>query len=155
MRGRLDQPHRRRPRRPASPQLPRPGDERELPAAPDRPPRADAPAAHAAQQPPITGSGTNESPYTAECTDPQNVDCTTPLFAARSLTDLWANKYVPAYKCPASHPYMYNQSYTPQGTVLPPGVGVLGLGPIGMNITGVETEQAGNLTRPGCTRSGP
>ena len=36
---------------------------------------------------------------------------------------------------------MYNQSYAPQGTVLPPGVGVLGLGPIGMNITGLETRQ--------------
>jgi hypothetical protein len=108
---------------------------------PNAPPTADAPAAHTAQQPPITGSGTNESPYTAECTDPQNVDCTTPLFAARSLTGLWANEYVPAYKCPTSHPYMYNQSYAPQGTVLPPGVGVLGLGPIGMNISGVETRQ--------------
>ena len=72
---------------------------------------------------------------------PANVDCTTPLFAARSLTGLWANEYVPAYKCPTSHPYMYNQSYAPQGTVLPPGVGVLGLGPIGMNITGIETRQ--------------
>jgi RTX calcium-binding nonapeptide repeat (4 copies) len=108
---------------------------------PNGPPTADAPAVHAAQQPPITGSGTNESPYTAECTAPQSVDCTTPLFAARSLTGLWANEYVPAYKCPTSHPYMYNQSYAPQGTVLPPGVGVLGLGPIGMNITGLETRQ--------------
>jgi hypothetical protein len=102
---------------------------------------ADAPAARAAQQPPITGSGSNADPYTAECVDPQNVDCTTPLFAARSLTGLWANEYVPAYKSPTSHPYMYNRSYAPQGTVLPPGVGVLGLGPIGMNITGIETRQ--------------
>jgi len=108
---------------------------------PDRALTADAPAARAAQQPPITGSGSNADPYTAECVDPQNVDCTTPLFAARSLTGLWANEYVPAYKCPTSHPYMYNQSYAPQGTVLPPGVGVLGLGPIGMNITGIETRQ--------------
>ena len=48
---------------------------------------------------------------------------------------------MPAYKCPVSHPYLYNQSYAPQDTVLPPGVGVLGLGPIGMNISGEETRQ--------------
>jgi hypothetical protein len=106
---------------------------------PSAAPTAGAPAVHAAQT--ITGSGTNEDPYTAECTAPQNVDCTTPLFAARSLSGLWANEYVPAYSCPSSHPYMYNQSYAPQGTVLPPGVGVLGLGPIGMNISGRETTQ--------------
>jgi hypothetical protein len=108
---------------------------------PSAAPTADAPAAHAAQNPPITGSGTNEDPYTAECLAPQQVDCVTPLFAARSLTGLWANEYVPAYSCPPSHPYLYNQSYAPQGTVLPPGVGVLGLGPIGMNISGKETTQ--------------
>ncbi len=104
-------------------------------------PAADARAANATQPQRVSGSGTNDDPYTAECTDPTAVDCVTPLFAARSLSGLWANEYVPAYKCPSSHPWLYNERYNPQGTVLPPGVGVLGLGPIGMNITGVKTEQ--------------
>ena len=104
-------------------------------------PTADVRAAHASQPQRVSGDGSNDNPYTAECVDPQDVDCVTPLFAARSLSGLWANEYVPAYKCPPSHPYLYNQKYNPQGTVLPPGVGVLGLGPIGMNITGVKTEQ--------------
>jgi hypothetical protein len=108
--------------------------------APNEAPAADLPAAHAAQQP-VSGAGTNESPYTAECADPQNVDCTVTSFASRSLTGLWANEYVPSYKCPTSHPWLYNQSYAPQGTNLPPGVGALGLGPVGMNISGVILQQ--------------
>jgi RTX calcium-binding nonapeptide repeat (4 copies) len=97
-------------------------------------PTADAPAAHAAQS--VTGDGSNDNPYIAECTEPQKVVCTTPLFAARSLSGLWANEYVPAYKCPTSHPYLFDERYAPAGTALPHGVGVLGLGPIGMSITG-------------------
>jgi hypothetical protein len=100
-------------------------------------PTADAPAAHAAQT--ITGAGSNDNPYIAECTEPQKVVCSTPLFAARSLSGLWANEYVPAYKCPTSHPYLYAERYAPAGTALPHGVGVLGLGPIGMSITGFSS----------------
>jgi len=107
-----------------------------------RPPRGappdDAPAAQAAQA--VSGDGSSGNPYVAECTAPQNVVCTTPLFAARSLSGLWANEYVPAYKCPPSHPYLYDQSYAPAGTHLLNGVGVLGLGPIGMSITGFKTK---------------
>jgi hypothetical protein len=43
---------------------------------------------------------------------------------------------VPAYQCPTSHPYLYDQNYAPAGTSLPQGVGVVGLGPIGVSITG-------------------
>jgi hypothetical protein len=99
---------------------------------------ADAPAAHAAQS--VSGDGSSGNPYVAECTAPQNVVCETPLFAARSLSGLWANEYVPAYQCPASHPYLYDHSYAPAGTHLLQGVGVLGLGPIGMSITGFKTK---------------
>jgi RTX calcium-binding nonapeptide repeat (4 copies) len=100
-------------------------------------PPADPPAAQAAQS--VSGDGSSANPYVAECTEPQKVNCTTPLFAARSLSGLWANEYVPAYKCPPSHPYLYDESYAPAGTSLPHGVGVLGLGPIGMSITGFKT----------------
>lgn len=54
---------------------------------------------------------------------------------------MWANEYVPAYKCPPSHPYLYDHSYAPAGTALPGGVGVSGLGPIGVSITGIKTTQ--------------
>ena len=87
----------------------------------------------------ISGDGTNDSPYVAECADPQNVVCTTPMFLPRSLIGLWSNEYVPSYKCPPSHPYLYDESYHPAGTALPHGVGVLGLGPIGVSITGIRT----------------
>jgi hypothetical protein len=100
---------------------------------------ADAPAARAAQT--ITGSGTNDNPYVAECTQPQYVICNTPLFTARSLSGLWANEYVPAYQCPPSHPFLYDENYAPAGTALPQGVGVLGLGPVGISITGVKMKR--------------
>jgi RTX calcium-binding nonapeptide repeat (4 copies) len=99
----------------------------------------DAPAAHAAQS--ISGDGSNDNPYVAECTEPQYVICNTPLFTARSLTGLWANEYVPAYQCPPSHPFLYDENYAPAGTALPQGVGVLGLGPIGVSITGVRMKR--------------
>jgi RTX calcium-binding nonapeptide repeat (4 copies) len=102
---------------------------------PNGPPTADAPAAHAAQQA-VSGDGSYNNPYKAECDDPRLVDCEVTVFAARSLSGLWANEYVPAYQCPTSHPYLYNQSYAPAGTSLPHGVEVSGLGPIGVSITG-------------------
>jgi RTX calcium-binding nonapeptide repeat (4 copies) len=108
-------------------------------APPSGAPTANTPAAHAAQS--VSGDGSSGNPYVAECTEPQKVVCTTPLFAARSLSGLWANEYVPAYQCPPSHPFLYNESYAPAGTSLVRGVGVLGLGPIGMSITGIKTKR--------------
>jgi Ca2+-binding RTX toxin-like protein len=98
---------------------------------------ADGPAARAAQS--ISGDGSSGNPYIAECADPQNVICTVSAFAARSLSGLWANEYVPAYKCPTSHPYLYDHRYAPAGTSVPNGVEVSGLGPIGVSITGIKT----------------
>ena len=74
-----------------------------------RPARA-APAARAAQQQTVSGAGTHDNPYTAACDDETQNPCVISAFAARSLTGLWANEYVPAYKCPTSHPYLYNKS---------------------------------------------
>jgi hemolysin type calcium-binding protein len=103
------------------------------------------PAAHAAQQKPVTGDGTNDDPYIAPCDNEKQIDCVVSSFPARSLTGLWANEYVPAYKCPASHPFLYSQNYAPFGTALPKGVEVAGLGPIGVSITSTLTVSGGFL----------
>jgi hypothetical protein len=102
-----------------------------------RRPASNAPDARAAQQA-VTGDGTNESPFTADCADPQNTDCTVTAFPYRTLEGLWANEYVPAYQCSSSHPYLLQQGFAPGGTSLPPGVAANGLGDIGMSITGVK-----------------
>ena len=41
-------------------------------------------------------------------------------------------------QCSSSHPYLLEKSYAPDGTSLPVGVGALGLGDIGMLITGIK-----------------
>ncbi len=99
------------------------------------PPRK-TPKARATQQQSVSGSGTHDSPYIAACDDETQDPCLVSAFAARSLSGLWANEFVPAYKCPASHPYLYNKVYAPFGTALLGGVEVVGLGPIGVSITG-------------------
>jgi RTX calcium-binding nonapeptide repeat (4 copies) len=103
-------------------------------------PASEAPAARAAQQS-VIGDGTNDSPFTAECVDLQNVDCTVTAFARRTLQGLWDNEYVPAYQCATSHPYLVNKSYAPGGTSLPNGVAANGLGAIGMFITGIRSSE--------------
>ena len=106
---------------------------------------SDTTTTHSAQQKPVTGDGTNDDPYIAPCDNEKQTDCVVSSFPARSLTGLWANEYVPAYKCPTSHPYLYAQNYAPFGTALPKGVEVEGLGPIGVSITGALTVSGGIL----------
>jgi hypothetical protein len=90
---------------------------------------------------PITGSGTNDDPYTTDCFNQGNADCETYGFAPRSLSGGLGNEYVPAYQCPTSHPYLYNQNYAPVGTNIPHGVEIIGLGPIGVSITATQWEE--------------
>jgi hypothetical protein len=45
---------------------------------------------------------------------------------------------VPAYKCPAHNPYLYDADYDPGGTTLASGVEVQGLGPVEVSITGTQ-----------------
>ena len=104
-----------------------------------RRPPSEAPAARAAQQKPITGDGSSDNPYTVPCDNEAQTNCTVSSFRGRSLDGLWDSENVPAYKCPPSHPYLYDQSYAPFGTSLPNGVEVAGLGPIGVSISGVKT----------------
>jgi hypothetical protein len=90
----------------------------------------------------VTGDGSAERPYVADCFDPSHVDCEVRSFAPRRLNGLWANEVPPAYKCPGfvdslgvhDHPYLLNQSYAPWGTHLDKGVEVDGLGDIGADI---------------------
>ena len=105
-----------------------------------RRPASRAPDARAAQQP-VIGDGTEDSPFTAECADKQNVDCTVTAFAYRTLDSLWDNEYVPAYQCATSHPFLLQRHYAPGGTTLPLGVAANGLGDIGMSITGIKTSE--------------
>lgn len=107
----------------------------------DAPTRASAPvAAHTAT---VTGSGTNADPYAERCTQTVRLgdrDVTanpcTIAFPARTLSGLWANEYVPSYKCPGDLPFLLaknvNQAF---GTTVPDGVEIEGLGPIGISIT--------------------
>jgi hypothetical protein len=102
-------------------------------------PRTDTTTAHTAQQKPITGDGSSDNPYTAACDNEAQTICTVSSFHARSLSQLWDSENVPAYRCPASHAYLYAHDYAPGGTSLPMGVEVAGLGPIGVSITGIKT----------------
>ena len=70
----------------------------------------------------ITGTGTNTHPFVAPCVNPQAVDCVVNAFPSRVLKGLWANEYVPAYRCPDDHPYLLNHNYAPFGTYIVPGV---------------------------------
>jgi hypothetical protein len=93
----------------------------------------------------VTGDGTNENPFTADCDDPSQVDCTVGSFAPRTLPGFWANEHVPAYQCPPpDHRFLLNHNYAKEGTTLPNGVEVVGLGPIGVSITAVTYERLSN-----------
>jgi hypothetical protein len=93
----------------------------------------------------VTGDGSNGNPYTAPCST-SGVDCTVNSFPARALGGFWSNEYVPAYKCPADHPYLLYRYYAPFGTTLAYGVEVGGLGPVGVSITGISSTK---VPRPG------
>jgi hypothetical protein len=87
----------------------------------------------------ITGAGTNENPYTAQtCNASVGVGCQL-KFPPRTLTGLWANEYVPAYRCPKEDPWLMDTEHAPFGTHLPDGVEVLGLGPVGVSISRILT----------------
>jgi hypothetical protein len=64
----------------------------------------------------VTGDGSDENPFTAPCDDPGDVDCTVSAFPHRGLSGSWANEYVPAYECPADHPYLVSKEYAPPFT---------------------------------------
>jgi hypothetical protein len=99
-----------------------------------------APAVHVAAQP-VQGDGSNDKPFTALCDNDSEhpVDCTVSSFPERKLGGFWSSEYVPAYKCPASNPYLYNADYNPIGTSVPSGVEVTGLGPVGVYIGAYTT----------------
>jgi hypothetical protein len=103
------------------------------------------PSAHAAQA--TSGSGTDASPFTAECNpvEPSTTDCKVQLWQ-QSLSKLWTHAAVPALQCPASHPWANNTDYAPFGTSVPFGVEIAGLGPIGVSIQGTLSDSDGYVT---------
>jgi hypothetical protein len=116
------------------------------------------PPARAAQR--VTGDGSTDRPFVMECGRTGLVDCDIGPFPRRTLERFWSNEYVPAYKCPSTHPYLFRQDYAPFGTALPQGVEVRGLrsGEVGVSITGISTIKlegrdgrypTGTLTGPG------
>lgn len=88
----------------------------------------------------VQGDGSNDSPYRAECSEPEGEDCIVYAFAPVNLPGLTFSKSVAAYQCPASHPWLTNQNYAPWGTTLPAGVEVLGLSKVSVSITGVSRD---------------
>ena len=70
----------------------------------------------------VTGAGTTGDPFVAPCTNPSAVDCIVNAFPKRVLRGLWANEYVPAYKCPSDHPYLLDRRLVPDGVIAPKGV---------------------------------
>jgi hypothetical protein len=116
------------------------------------------PPARAAQR--VTGDGSNDRPFVMDCGRTDLVDCDLGPFPRRTLNGFWANEFVPAYKCPTTHPYLLRQDYAPWGTSLPQGVEVRGLksGNVGVSMTGISTVKVegrdgryptGALTGPG------
>jgi Ca2+-binding RTX toxin-like protein len=84
---------------------------------------------------PASGDGSNLYPFVQPCDEPGE-DCTV-HFATRSFSQFLQNEYIPAYSCPADHPYLLNQSFAPAGTSLPLGVQVYTFN-VGVSITGAQ-----------------
>jgi hypothetical protein len=106
-----------------------------------------APIARTAQTSPIEGDGTNDTPFTIPpnsrgCQGYDTTSFEVNCFPARTLEHLWDNEFVPAYQCPGDHPYLSSTNYAPVGTKLINGVSVIGLGPIGMSISGALSQVA-------------
>jgi hypothetical protein len=87
----------------------------------------------------VTGDGSNANPFVAPCDHLEGADCTVSGFDVRKLSGPWKHEYVPAYRCPADHPYLLNQGYAPPFTSWGPGVEIQEdetVRPIGVSITG-------------------
>ena len=65
----------------------------------------------------VSGDGSNGNPFVAPCDSFEaRVFCTVNSFPRRSLSGAWSNEFVPAYKCPDSHPWVRNKGYSPPFT---------------------------------------
>lgn len=76
-------------------------------------------------------------PYSPDCNE-DITDCVVkfPAIVLRPLQSL----PVPSYRCPADHPWLKNEDYSPFGTSLVRGVSISGLGPVGVAITEAEVD---------------
>lgn len=112
------------------------------------PAAASASPASTAGSPVIRGDGSNGNPFQPDtCGPPQLVSCTITAFDLVPMNSFMTGNYwtgyVPAYKCPADHPWLEDQDFTPPGSRLPKGVQVQedwgNPLPIAFNITGVSS----------------
>ena len=118
-------------------------------------PSASETAAAVAQDRPVSGAGSSSNPYVAECDDETRDPCVVSSFTARKLKGLWRNEYVPAYRCPGSHPYLLDRRSAPAGASIIRGVEVIGLGPIGVSIVESTGVGLGDVWRATGTETGP
>lgn len=108
------------------------------------------PVAHAAAG--VSGDGSNFNPFLSSCDDSSLRVCTVSSFPWRRLDGFWANEYVPAYKCPPSHPYLDNHDYG-FGTVVPHGVEIQRQGEVGVTILGTQKYSAEGVIYAGATKT--
>src|SRR4051794_4622367 len=91
-----------------------------------KPPKAQNDHTYVSPAPNQSGSGTNDDPFTArlssdECNHTQPDACGV-WFNGRDLKGFWTNEYVPAYRCPASVPWLLNRDVRSSDLALPRGV---------------------------------
>ena len=95
----------------------------------------------------VGGRGTDDDPYVAPCDNPGGVDCTVNAFPEIILRSFWTSKVVPAYRCPAGHEYLIHENYVSFGTLVPRGVEIAGLGPVGVSITAFSSKAINQYER--------
>ena len=94
----------------------------------------------------ITGSGTNDDPYTAPCGDKVDGSCQV-TFMEFSLPNFLNFQSIPAYRCPDSDPWLIKKDLSP-GRIVPPGVLVEEIkGVVGTTIVGVSAKEGKTETR--------
>jgi hypothetical protein len=91
-----------------------------------KPPKAQKDHTYVSPAPNQSGSGTNDDPFTARLSSDQcnqtQADACGVWFNGRDLKGFWTNEYVPAYRCPASFPWLINRDVRSSDLALPRGV---------------------------------
>ena len=86
------------------------------------------------------GRGTNNDPYSGSCTEEVEGSCVVSFDRRLLRPGLVKSDYVPAYRCPASHPWLLKKTLT-EGRILPAGVKFTADPDVAVNITGVSKKE--------------